>query len=83
MPKSSSAVRPSASTKRLPPCRSPWNTPYTMAPSMSATIAVRTTSSVSMPASFMPATSSKLKPFTRCITSTRRVTSVGCGRGTT
>ena len=55
----------------------------TIAPSMNATIAVRTTASVSTPASFMPATSSKLKPSRRSITSTRRVTSVGCGRGTT
>ena len=50
-----------------------------MAPSMKAIIAVRTTSSVSMPASCMPTTSSKLKPYTRSITSTRLVTSRGCG----
>ena len=34
-----------------------------------------------MPARFMPSTSSKLKPESRSITSTRRVTSFGCGRG--
>ena len=39
MPKSSSAVRPSGSTNRLPPCRSPWKTPAIIAPSMRATIA--------------------------------------------
>ena len=57
--------------------------PSTIAPSMKAIIAVRTTSSVSMPAPCMPATSSKLNPSRRSITSTRRVTRVGCGRGTT
>ena len=82
MPKSSSAVRPSGMTNRLPPCRSPWKMPLTMAPSIRAIIAVRTTASVSMPASCIPTTSSKLKPRSRSITSTRRVTSVGCGRGT-
>ena len=30
MPKSSSAVRPSGSTKRLPPWRSPWKMPWIM-----------------------------------------------------
>ncbi len=39
MPKSSSAVRPSGSTNRLPPCRSPWKMPSTIAPSMKAIIA--------------------------------------------
>ena len=57
--------------------------PWIMAPSMKAIIPVRTTSSVSMPASRMPATSSNLKPDSRSITSTRRVTRRGCGRGTT
>ena len=83
IPKSSSAVRPSGSTNRLPPCRSPWKMPSTMAPSISAIIAVRTTPSVSTPAWRMPATSSNLNPSTRCMTRTRRVMSVGCGRGTT
>ncbi len=36
-----------------------------------------------MPAARMPSTSSYLKPRSRSITSTRRVTSSGCGRGTT
>ena len=83
MPKSSSAVRPSGSTKRLPPWRSPWKRPWIIAPSMKAIMPVRMTSSVSMPASRMPATSSNLKPDSRSITSTRRVTRRGCGRGTT
>ena len=43
----------------------------------------RTTASVSMPAACMPSTSPKWKPSSRSITSIRRVTSVGCGRGTT
>ena len=34
MPKSMSTVRPSGCTIRLPPCRSPWKTPYNIAPSM-------------------------------------------------
>ena len=38
---------------------------------------------VSMPARCMLSTSSKPKPDSRSITSTRRVTSFGCGRGTT
>ena len=51
--------------------------PLTIAPSIRAIIAVRTTPSVSTPASRIPATSSNLKPSRRCITSTRRVTSAG------
>ena len=43
----------------------------------------RTTASVSMPAARMPSTSPKWKPSSRSITSMRRVTSVGWGRGTT
>ncbi len=43
----------------------------------------RTTASVSMPAACMPSTSAKLKPSSRSMTSMRRVTSVGWGRGTT
>ena len=54
MPKSSSAVRPSGSTNRFPPCRSPWKMPWIMAPSMKPTMPVRTTFSVSTPASCMP-----------------------------
>ena len=38
---------------------------------------------VSMPASCIDSTSSNAKPRSRSITRTRRVTSVGCGRGTT
>ncbi len=37
---------------------------------------------VSMPAACIDSTSSKAKPLSRSITSTRRLTSVGCGRGT-
>ena len=37
MPKSMSTVRPSGCTIRLPPCRSPWKTPYNIAPSMNPT----------------------------------------------
>ena len=37
---------------------------------------------VSMPAACIDSTSSNAKPSSRSITSTRRVTSVGCGRGT-
>ena len=55
--------------------------PAIIAPSIRATIAVRTTPSVSTPASRMPATSSNLKPSRRCMTSTRRVTSVGMRAG--
>ena len=40
------------------------------------------TASVSTPASFIALTSSHGMPSSRSITSTRRVTSVGCGRGT-
>ena len=83
MPKSSRAVRPSGRTNRFPPCRSPWKMPWIMAPSMNPIIPVRTTASVSTPASFMPATSSNLKPSSRSITSTRGVTSSGWGRGMT
>ena len=36
-----------------------------------------------MPAAGMPSTSEKLKPLERSMTSMRRVTSVGWGRGTT
>ncbi len=43
----------------------------------------RTTASVSMPAARMPSTSPKLNPSRRSMTSMRRVTSVGWGRGTT
>ena len=43
----------------------------------------RTTASVSMPAARMPSTSPKWNPSSRSITSIRRVTSVGWGRGTT
>ena len=43
----------------------------------------RTTASVSMPAARMPSTSPKWNPSSRSITSMRRVTSVGWGRGTT
>ena len=57
--------------------------PWIMAPSMKQIIPVRTTASVSMPASFMPATSSNLNPSKRSMTSTRGVTSSGCGRGMT
>ena len=57
--------------------------PWIMAPSMKPTMPVRITASVSTPASCMPATSSKAKPDSRSITSTRGVTSVGWGRGTT
>ena len=55
--------------------------PWIMAPSMNPIIPVRTTASVSTPASCMPATSSNLKPSSRSITSTRGVTSSGWGRG--
>ena len=50
---------------------------------MKPIIPVRTTARVSTPASRMPATSSKRKPSSRSMTSTRGVTSVGWGRGTT
>ena len=76
-------MRPSGSTKRFPPCRSPWKMPWIMAPSMKPIMPVRTTASVSTPASRMPATSSNLKPSSRSITSTRGVTSSGWGRGIT
>ena len=62
MPKSSSAVRPSGSTNRFPPWRSPWKMPWIIAPSMKAIIPVRTTSSVSMPASCMPCHVVELEP---------------------
>ena len=57
--------------------------PWIMAPSMNPIMPMRTTSSVSTPASTMPATSSKAKPSSRSMTSTRGVTSVGWGRGMT
>ena len=82
IPKSSSAVRPSGSTKRLPPCRSPWNTPWTSAPSRNEMRPVRSSAFVSIPAARMPSTSSNSNPDRRSITSTRRVTRCGCGRGT-
>ena len=69
--------------KRLPPWRSPWKMPCIMAPSRNPIMPLRTTASVSMPAARMPSTSEKLKPLSRSITSIRRVTSVGWGRGTT
>jgi hypothetical protein len=50
---------------------------------MNAIIPVRITASVSIPALRIPVASSKLKPDTRSMTRTRRVTSRGCGRGTT
>lgn len=49
---------------------------------MKAIMPVRITCWVSIPAPCMPTTSSNLKPLRRCIISTRRVTSFGCGRGT-
>ena len=82
MPKSMSTVRPSGCTMRLPPCRSPWKTPYNIAPSMNPTSPACSTASVSTPASCIAATSSQGMPRSRSMTSTRRVTSVGCGRGT-
>ena len=82
MPKSISTVRPSGRTMRLPPCRSPWNTPYNIAPSMNDTSPACNTASVSTPAACIACTSSHGMPSRRSITSTRRVTSVGCGRGT-
>ena len=82
MPKSINTVRPSGRTMRLPPCRSPWKTPKSMAPSMNDTSPACSTASVSTPASFIVSTSSHGMPSSRSITSTRRVTSVGCGRGT-
>ena len=81
MPKSSRAVRPSGRTNRFPPCRSPWKIPWRMAPSTKPIMPVRTTASVSTPASRMPATSSKRNPSRRSITSTRGVTSVGVRAG--
>ena len=57
--------------------------PSTIAPSMKPIIPVRTTASVSTPPSFIPATSSNRKPSRRSITSIRRVTRVGWGRGIT
>ena len=63
MPKSSSAVRPSGITKRLPPWRSPWKMPWIIAPSMK-----RDHRRCARPPRCrcrrrcMPATSSKLKP---------------------
>ncbi len=83
MPKSKSAIFPDGSTKRFPPCRSPWKIPCIMAPSRKPIMLARTTASVSMPAACIPSTSPKLNPSSRSITSMRRVTSVGWGRGTT
>ena len=82
MPKSIRTVRPSGRTIRLPPCRSPWKTPYNIAPSMKPTSPACKTASVSTPASCIAATSSQGMPRSRSITSMRRVTSSGCGRGT-
>ena len=62
MPKSSRAVRPSGSTSRFPPCRSPWKMPWRTAPSRNPIIPVRTRASVSTPAPRMPTTSSNRKP---------------------
>ena len=68
---------------RLPPWRSPWKIPWIMHPSVNPRMPTRTTSSVLMPAACMPSTSSNEKPSKRSMTRMRRVTSVGCGRGTT
>ncbi len=82
IPKSISTVRPSGRTIMLPPCRSPWKTPYNIAPSMNDTSPACSTASVSTPAACIDATSSHGMPSSRSITSTRRVTREGCGRGT-
>ena len=83
MPKSNRTVRPDGCTRRLPPCRSPWNTPYSSAPSSEAMSPARSTALVSTPAACIDSTSSNANPRSRSMTSTRRVTSTGCGRGTT
>ena len=75
-------VRPSGCTTRLPPCRSPWNTPKISAPSSDAMRPACSIAWVSMPAACIDSTSSKANPRSRSMTSTRRVTMVGCGRGT-
>ena len=63
MPKSSSAVRPSGSTNRLPPCRSPWKMPWIIAPSMNADHpGAHDAPRCRCRRRCMPATSSKLKP---------------------
>ena len=71
MPKSNSTVRPHGCTSRLPPCRSPWNTPWISAPSRHAISPARSTASVSTPASCIDSTSSNAKPRSRSITRTR------------
>ena len=55
MPKSKSTVRPLGCTSRLPPCRSPWKTPWIIAPSRHAMSPARSTALVSTPASCMDA----------------------------
>ena len=82
MPKSSSAVRPSGMHEEVAAVQVAVEDAVDHgALDEARSCPVRTTASVSMPAACMPATSSKVKPSSRSITSTRRVTSVGCGRG--
>ena len=80
MPKSSSAIRPSGITKRLPPWRSPWKTPSMSAPSMKPIIAgAHDALGVDAGVPACDATSSKLKPSRRSITSTRSGDERGVG----
>ena len=84
MPKSSSAVRPSAQHEQVAAVQVAVEDAVdhrAFHEARSSRCAPRPR--CRCPASFMPTTSSKLKPLRRSITSTRRVTSVGCGRGTT